>query len=951
MKPERWHQVREVLHEAMQMDEQERSAFLDSQCASDPSLRAELNQLLAAEGKLGSSFLESPALVHAAVHTDTSETGTVLPAGTKLGPYVVQARIGAGGMGEVYRARDVSLKRDVAIKVLPSFWSRDSERLRRFQLEAEAAAALSHPNILSIYAIGQQNGSPYIVTELLGGETLRDRLRQGTMPLREALDVAIALAKGLAAAHGKGIAHRDLKPENIFLTRDGQVKILDFGLAKLIQGHSTPNGSTLTLPEQTVPGHVLGTVGYMSPEQVRGDAADARSDIFSLGCVLFEMLTGKRAFLKPTSVETMSAILNEDPSAGSEIARNIPPALHKVVNRCLQKAPERRFQSASDVALALVPGREIEPLLSKTEGGFRKKLISASAVAALVLLAGALYPRVAVWSARLIRLSQLQSLTVAPLTSLPGNVASPTFSPNGSQVAFAWDGENGGAGYDLYVKTLGAEEPLRITHHPVARLSAAWSPDGRSIAILRVAEREEPGIYLVPPTGGPERKLTSVTNFSQTTNLSWSPDGQRIAFTDHPQNAPWERAMQLFTLRVDTLDRSEIKTGCTLVTSLAFSPKGDLLAWACVDSWSSFSIHAVRLSDGRINKLFERADGIGGLAWSKDGQRIVFTSPLDFGEIRELSLKRPGYAVNLPVGHDASDIVVDPANGRLAYVGGVLNVNIWRVDLIGPAPHSRKLIVSSREQKAPSVSPNQEKIAFESTRTGSNELWICDADGSHAMQLTSFGIRATGTPRWSPDGKTIAFDSRVAGEANVYLIASDHGVPRKLEIQNVRGNNVPSWSRDGKWIYFVHGEDEHNPSIWKVGSGGGTAVKIASSPATYPAESPDGRYLYFVRGWRLWRSNTDGSAQEEVRGLPELKLLGDKWVPFGAGIYYLADSNSKTELDYFDLTTGKVQRVAALEGVPPLWMGQMSVSTDGHWLVYPQTDERSSNLFTIENWQ
>jgi eukaryotic-like serine/threonine-protein kinase len=277
----------------------------------------------------------------------------VLPSGTKLGPYVVQSLIGAGGGGEVYRARDASLKRDVAIKVLPASFSRDHDRLRRFQLEAEAAAALNHPNILSIHAIGQQDGSSYVVTELLEGETLRQRLQHGALKRREAIDIAIQVAKGLAAAHEKGIAHRDLKPENLFLAKDDHIKILDFALAKLMQAGSGSDGPTVAFRDQTDAGRVLGTVGYMSPEQVRGEPADARSDIFALGCVLHEMLTGKRAFHKPTAVETMNAILNEDPPAPSQITRNISPALQRLLHRCLEKPPDRRFQSASDLAFAL----------------------------------------------------------------------------------------------------------------------------------------------------------------------------------------------------------------------------------------------------------------------------------------------------------------------------------------------------------------------------------------------------------------------------------------------------------------------------------------------------------------------------------------------------------------------------------------------------------------------
>ena len=278
----------------------------------------------------------------------------LLVEGSRLDSYEIIAPLGAGGMGEVYRARDTSLKRDVAIKVVREYWSRDPDRLRRFELEAQATAALNHPNIVSIFHVGQYNGSPYIVTELLQGETLRDRLHRGPMRLRETCDFAIDMARGLAAAHDAGIVHRDLKPENLFLTKDGRLKILDFGLAKLTQAQSASSDDpTVTIQQQTDPGHVVGTVGYMAPEQVRGGAADARSDIFAFGVILYEMLTGKRAFQKDTPAETMSAILNEDPPTISQTSQVVPPPMQKIVSRCLEKKPEKRFQHASDLGFAL----------------------------------------------------------------------------------------------------------------------------------------------------------------------------------------------------------------------------------------------------------------------------------------------------------------------------------------------------------------------------------------------------------------------------------------------------------------------------------------------------------------------------------------------------------------------------------------------------------------------
>jgi serine/threonine protein kinase len=278
----------------------------------------------------------------------------LLTSGLKLGPYEIQSSLGAGGMGEVYRARDARLDRTVAIKVLPASFSSDRDRLQRFAQEARAAAGLNHPNILSIYDIGEDQGAPYIVSELLEGETLRDRLRIGAISVRKAVDFALQAARGLAAAHEKGIVHRDLKPENIFLTNDGHVKILDFGLAKLTRPEGESGAAdAATVQAVTEPGLVMGTVGYMSPEQVRGKAADARSDLFAFGAILYEMISGKRAFHGETAADTMSAILKEDPSELSETARNVPPGLERIVRHCLEKNPGQRFQSARDLAFDL----------------------------------------------------------------------------------------------------------------------------------------------------------------------------------------------------------------------------------------------------------------------------------------------------------------------------------------------------------------------------------------------------------------------------------------------------------------------------------------------------------------------------------------------------------------------------------------------------------------------
>ena len=359
-----WRRVDQVLQAALLRPADERDTFLRQACAGDTALENEVRSLLAADEQAG-SFLDNPA-IHTAARAlaDEQSAGGArrtdpLATGRRLGDYTILGSIGAGGMGEVYRARDTRLNRDVAIKVLPSFVSDDAQRLRRFEQEARAAAALSHPNILAVFQMGSDERTPYLVSELLDGSTLREQLQRGPLALRKVIDYGVQISRGLAAAHEKGIVHRDLKPENLFVIKDGRVKILDFGLARLVEqpwralDTNVPTEPDATEPDATEPGMVIGTVGYMSPEQVRGHTADHRADIFAFGAILYEMLTGARAFRRATSVETMNAILNEDPPGVGQSAPAASPALQRVVQRCLEKNPEQRFQSASDLAFAL----------------------------------------------------------------------------------------------------------------------------------------------------------------------------------------------------------------------------------------------------------------------------------------------------------------------------------------------------------------------------------------------------------------------------------------------------------------------------------------------------------------------------------------------------------------------------------------------------------------------
>src|SRR5882672_12239661 len=438
-----------------------------------------------------------------------------LAAGTKLGRYEIRAPLGAGGMGEVYRAYDPKMNREIAIKILPAAFSADKERLARFEQEAQAAGSLNHPNILVIYHIDTHDGSPYIVTELLEGETLRQRIGGVTLPQRRAIDYALGIAHGLAAAHEKGIVHRDLKPDNIFITKDGRVKILDFGIAKLTQPER--NASQTDIPTRRVdtgPGIVMGTVGYMSPEQVRGQAVDHRSDIFSFGAILYEMLSGRRAFHGESAADTMSAILKEDPPDLSDTNQNISPTLERLVNHCLEKNPEARFHSASDLAFALEaisgsPGVSSQTMAAMTALPARvriKKQLPWLVAALLALALIAALPLVFLYfrSAPTSRPNVVRAMIPPPENAHLLYFNQMAVSPDGLRLAFVAIGANGAT--SLWVRPLEAlsAQPLAGTEHASYPF---WSPDSRFIGFFADGKLRK-----IDAGGGPPQMLCDAPN-------------------------------------------------------------------------------------------------------------------------------------------------------------------------------------------------------------------------------------------------------------------------------------------------------------------------------------------------------------------------------------------------------------------------------------------------------
>jgi Tol biopolymer transport system component len=795
-----------------------------------------------------------------------------LPAGTRLGPYEIVALIGAGGMGAVYRARDSRLGRDVAIKVLPAEYSADADRLRRFEQEARAAGALNHPNILTIFDVGTAGSLPYVVSELLEGETLRQKIAGGALPQRKAVEHALQLARGLAAAHEMGIVHRDLKPENVFVTKDGRIKILDFGLAKLAAPRVMTGGETEapTTPVITESGIVLGTTGYMSPEQVRGQAADHRSDIFSFGSILYELLVGERAFRRDTGVETMSAILKEEPAHLTGESPKLPPPISRIVRRCLEKNREERFQSASDLAFAL----ESLSGLSATTGAARAVAQPEPfrlprfflAAAALAVVAGLAY-----WLARLERPAPP---TFQQLTFRRGFVLTARFARDGDTIVYggAWDG----GPFQLYTMRPESPESSPLTL-PAADLLAI-SPSGELAICLgrRFVFSWMNGGTLarVPLSGGAPREvlegvqeadwlpggaaLLAVRRVGGTHRLEFpigtvvyetpgwvshvriSPDGQRVAFVDHPIFGD-DRG------RISVLDRDRKKTVLTSEWSsaqgLAWTPGGTEIWFTASEKGLNSSLRAVTLS-GRARTV---ANGTGRLTLldisrqgrvllSRDNTRVGITGRGP-GETEERDLSWLDSSGCVDLSADGQSLLLTESGE-----GGGPRYGTYLRKLNGsPA-------VRLGDGQATSLSPDG-RWALAIVYGSPDELRMLPTGAGEAKTLPRGPIERYHWARWTPDGRGVLFTGNEPGKGlRIYLLDVASGQMRPVTPEGV-GWNLPS-TPDGKFV--CSGDREGRVRLYPLEGGGEARPLSGLEPGDAPVRwSRDGRFLFVRRRGEL----------------------------------------------------------------------------------------------------
>jgi len=943
----RWQQVKEVFEGALERDDAERKAFLDSACASDVALRHEVESLLRSYGEAG-SFMEAPAVAMAAKSFLGEQKKLTMDQVVKH--YQIIGPIGEGGMGEVYLAKDTILGRRVALKVLPDFVGKDPERLRRFKQEARSASTLNHPNVCVIHEIGEtEDGRPFIAMEHIDGVTLRQRMNEGTLNLGEALDMAIEVADALAAAHEAGIVHRDIKPENIMIRRDGYVKVFDFGLAKLTeQREHVGNATRSTLLVKSSPGTVMGTAAYMSPEQARGVSVDERTDIWSLGVVLYEMASGRPPFSGQTPTDVVIAVVEKDPPTLSHYFAAAPAELERIVRKALRKDPDQRYQIVKEMAIDLRSLRkDLEadsqldrslapspPTATRTGSGGHagvatgtdRALATDQLQALRATTVGEPLVPTRRWSLRLglatLALAAIaagsfaiykftrpepspahfQRITVTKLTT-NGNALFASISPDGKYVAYI---KNEGGRQSLWLRQVSSAGNLEVVPPREGQyLGLAFSPDGDSIyyGYTSSSANDSGEIYRVPVlgTGAPPVKVNPEEGPS-----SKSHNGMRIAFLRH------SRASQADTLLVANADGSNEQTIATRKWPVRF-----MWDWATAPAWTNddqslnlpqvnsdasgffVNIFEIRLADRAektINLSPQRFEQPNQVSLLSDTSALLLSARAQGASFEQVwYLGRDGSARTLT--NDLSDYrnVYLTANSKsLVTTQTQTLTNIWLVPR-GDSAQATQVTSGLGRYFDLSWAPDG-KIVYASDASGSADIYEIAANGTNVRQLTS-NMKRNYAPKVSPDNRFIAFHSNRSGVFQIWRMDRDGSNPVQLTFGNSE-SHWPQFSADGKSVIYQHFEPGVASTLWRVPIEGGTPVKVTDGFAARPAVSPDGKRLGFWHNdgqtnspWRLGLFSLEsGTLIKTFDVAPTVQVNWDtmiRWTADGRSLTYI----------------------------------------------------------------
>jgi len=945
MQAERWQEIDRLFDAVLEREPAERASFLAEACAGDEDLRREVESLLAAhEG--ATKFIEAPA-IEVAAKAAAAGGNTFSALGREIGPYKVQSLLGLGGMGEVYLAVDTRLDRRVALKLLPAEFTHEAERIRRFEREARAASALNHPNIVTIYEIGQSDGTCFIATELVEGKTLRDLMPRASTHTKEVMNVISQVADALSAAHSAGIIHRDVKPENIMVRPDGYVKVLDFGLAKLTEptpSHDEPRKKTVTVHTDT--GAVMGTVAYMSPEQALGEEVDQRSDIFSLGVVLYELTTGEHPFKGPTAAATFDALLNRDPPA--LLDKNLSPELERIIGRALEKDRELRYQTASDLRAELkrwqrsVDSSPTNSLRISARRGVSRRARPSLAIGGLALLLVVAAAGFFAWRrsrTREISDQPFRNLNFTQLTDQPGTELFPSLLADGKSIVYA---SKASGNWDLYLQRVGGKNPLNLTADSTAdETQPSFSPDGERIAFR--SERERGGIFVMGATGESVKRLT---DFGY--HPAWSPDGREVAFATHNIEDPNDRSLErsdIWIVDATTGVKRQL-TGETIgdAAQPQWSPTGARIAYWGRQKGGQRDVWTIPASGGTPVAVTNDAAFDWNPVWAPDGKHLYFAS--DRGgqmnlwrvPIEEKTGKVTGPPESLTTPSPYAQHLSFSRDGRRAvYVSQVGSKNILKAgfnpDLAELTGQPLAITKGFKYTSQPNLSPDGEWFVYSTQGEKQEDLFIIDKDGTGApRQLTDDHFKDR-HPRWSPDGNRIVFYSDRSGRYEAWTINRDGSGLQQMTFTTGETVIYSFWSPDGSRLAY----NQRDESCWiidvKKPWGEQTPQRIPNPPNQSDvfrafSWSPDGRKL---GGWinsptenagiYIYTFETNSFERITNFGVRPIWLHDGRRLLFrDAGKLFLVDSETK-----------KTQQISLNSPLPVVEYG---LTKDNHTLYY-----------------